>query len=597
MEASSPSLLAPRVSWRLALVLGLLLVVSAVQPSADAQTATTAPTPVSVGLNATDVFLAVLTSTTGALEVESSGTTAAYGYPVAATCTRRVGAVPTGLACFRSTGVAPTTRLGFEGTGAQIQAALATLTFTPLDDVALSAAQVTVTINRNPDPSRALFFNPGNGHYYEFVSTNPTNSAAKPAIGDPAITWLASRDAAALKTLALTTGGTQYSGYLATITSVEEADFIEEFVDGPNVWIGASDDYTVINPALAAVLPAITAGARAGNVATISTASAHGLVAGETAAIIGFTSPYEGLNGVHLITGAPTPTTLTYANVGGEVASGSAGAPIFGYANQAASEGQFYWVTGATSLGEVGRQFWRPGSASQSKGVANGGVRVLDRFEGWKTGTEPNNTDAGGEAFAILNFSCGSTPRTCTATSNWNDFNGSNPNVRAYLVEFGPFPAGSTDTLIAIDTTFNIPDLIPAIPAAALPPVLTCTPDPVVPAGLVTCEVTDGDPGIDILWNASFNGVFAGQGVTLDDQGRGTFTFAAPRAAAGQSLSVVLVEWTSPISVGVSGQALPGSLPAGEGSGGVPALPLILALGLLGTAVWRLRGGAAIQTG
>lgn len=590
MEASSPSLLAPRVSWCLALVLGLLLVVSAVQPSADAQTATTVPTPVSVGLNATDVFLAVLTSTTGALEVESSGTTPAFGYPVAATCTRRVGAVPTGLACFRSTGVAPTTRLGFEGTGAEILAALATLTFTPLDNVALSAAQVTVTINRNPDPSRALFFNPGNGHYYEFVSTNPTNSAAKPAIGDPAITWGASRDAAAAKRLALTTGGTQYPGYLTTITSPEEADFIEEFVDGPNVWIGASDDYTVINPALAAVLPAITAGARADNVATISTASAHGLVAGETAAIIGFTSPYDGLNGVHLITGAPTPTTLTYANVGSDVASGSAGAPIFGYSNQVASEGQFYWVTGATSLGEVGRQFWRPGSASQSKGVDNGGVRVLDRFEAWKTGTEPNDSDMGGEAFAILNFSCGAVVRTCTAASNWNDFNGSNVNVKAYLVEFGPFPAGSTDTLIAIDTTFNIPDLIPA---AALPPVLTCTPDPVVPAGLVTCEVTGGDPGIDILWNASFNGVFAGQGVTLDDQGRGTFTFTAPRAAAGQSLSVVLVEWTSPISVGVSGQALPGSLPAGEGSGGVPMLPLILALGLLGAGARHLRSSSA----
>jgi hypothetical protein len=133
--------------------------------------------------------------------------------------------------------------------------------------------------------------------------------------------------------------------------------------------------------------------------------------------------------------------------------------------------------------------------------------------------------------------------------------------------------------------------------APAVAPVLVCTPDPVVPGGTVTCQITGGDPGIDILWRASFNGAFAEAGVTLDAEGRGTFTFVAPRSAAGQSVSVELVEWTRPLSVGVTAQALPGTLPAGEGSGGVPMLPLLLAGGLLAAAVWRLRSGTASQLG
>jgi hypothetical protein len=118
-----------------------------------------------------------------------------------------------------------------------------------------------------------------------------------------------------------------------------------------------------------------------------------------------------------------------------------------------------------------------------------------------------------------------------------------------------------------------------------------------VPGGTVTCEITRGPANFEILWNASFNGPFAGAGVMLDRDGRGTFTFTAPRAAAGQSLSVVLVGWTQPISVAVTGQALPGSLPAGEGSGNTPVPALLLVLGLMAGAVWRLRTGSVTQAG
>jgi hypothetical protein len=46
-----------------------------------------------------------------------------------------------------------------------VQAALATLTFTPATGVVLSEARIQVNVTLNPGPSRALFYNPTNGHY------------------------------------------------------------------------------------------------------------------------------------------------------------------------------------------------------------------------------------------------------------------------------------------------------------------------------------------------------------------------------------------------------------------------------------------------
>jgi hypothetical protein len=137
---------------------------------------------------------------------------------------------------------------------------------------------------------------------------------------------------------------------------------------------------------------------------------------------------------------------------------------------------------------------------------------------------------------------------------------------------------------------------IPEPVSAPHPMELVCTPDPVVPGGTVTCVITQGDPGIDILWRASFGGsAFVERGVTLDADGRGTFTFVAPLAARDQAILVELVEWNPAATVQVSGVPLPTRLPAGEGSG---ALPLGLALGALvlsGAAVLRLRRAGAVS--
>lgn len=122
---------------------------------------------------------------------------------------------------------------------------------------------------------------------------------------------------------------------------------------------------------------------------------------------------------------------------------------------------------------------------------------------------------------------------------------------------------------------------------------LECTPDPVAPGALVTCEITGGDPGIDILWRASTDSVFASTGVTLDEFGRGTFTFLAPRGSAGQTIAVSLVEWGVSDTVLVTGTPVPNRLPAGGGPDG-PAPALLVAGLVLASALGlsRLRRGS-----
>jgi hypothetical protein len=43
----------------------------------------------------------------------------------------------------------------------------------------------------------------------------------------------------------------------------------------------------------------------------------------------------------------------------------------------------------------------------------------------------------------------------------------------------------------------------------------------------------------------------------LDERRNGTFAFAAPATARGQELSVVQVEWLTPVSLGVVGGPVP----------------------------------------
>jgi hypothetical protein len=121
---------------------------------------------------------------------------------------------------------------------------------------------------------------------------------------------------------------------------------------------------------------------------------------------------------------------------------------------------------------------------------------------------------------------------------------------------------------------------------------MACDVIPAQVGELITCTVTGGDPGIDILWRAAYNPVFAGAGVTLDANGTGTFTFTVPAAALGQVVTVELVEWLAPVSIGVAGGPVPTSVPSGGGP--VPVWSLVL-LVLAGGLVLRRMSAAGVR--
>jgi hypothetical protein len=112
---------------------------------------------------------------------------------------------------------------------------------------------------------------------------------------------------------------------------------------------------------------------------------------------------------------------------------------------------------------------------------------------------------------------------------------------------------------------------------------VTCEPTAVSVGAFVTCTVTGGDPGIDILWRASASPAFAGAGVTLDADGRGTFTFQVPPTVGDGPILVELVDWGRSATVTVAGTLVPSRIPAGGGPR--PVAPLAGTLLLLGVAV------------
>lgn len=184
--------------------------------------------------------------------------------------------------------------------------------------------------NRTVTFSLGSLVSSSNGHFYEHISS--------------AASWTTAKANAAARTyLGL-------NGYLATITSQAENDFIKQKT-GADAWIGASDEYTQINAA----------------------------------------------------TGAST------------------------YANQAAAEGKWYWVTGPA--GEKGTQF------------SNGNITpaaVNGMFNNWNN-AEPNNSGSN-EHYGEL-YASGGNP------GKWNDLPN---NSLGYIVEYGGL---DTDPLLQLSTS------------------------------------------------------------------------------------------------------------------------------------------------
>lgn len=108
--------------------------------------------------------------------------------------------------------------IGFYGPIAEVTAALANdLTWTPG-----TSPQTQLSVSVSEHPGKELFYNGENGHYYL-------------AVASPGIRWTTARDDAQTHSLYGLTG------YLATITSAAENSFITNYVDGSNLWIGATD--------------------------------------------------------------------------------------------------------------------------------------------------------------------------------------------------------------------------------------------------------------------------------------------------------------------------------------------------------------------
>jgi hypothetical protein len=152
---------------------------------------------------------------------------------------------------------------------------------------------------------------------------------------------------------------------------------------------------------------------------------------------------------------------------------------------------------------------------------------------------------------------------------------------------------GSTQTYTVTVTRAAAPSPEPSVPAAdSGSPELRCGPAMLQVGGEVVCEVLDGAAGIDVLWRAAYNPVFAEAGVTLDASGSGEFSFVVPAAALGRELTVELVEWLAPVSLGVAAGPVPSSVPSGEGP--VPVWSLVL-LVLAGGSVLRRMATVSVR--
>ncbi len=99
---------------------------------------------------------------------------------------------------------------------------------------------------------------------------------------------------------------------------------------------------------------------------------------------------------------------------------------------------------------------------------------------------------------------------------------------------------------------------------------LVCAPAVVRPGASVECTITGGTPGSQLAWRAAFNPTFAGDIVTLDSTGAGSFRFTVPAGAADRPIMVELVELEATVVLASEDGPVPTSVPAGQGPPVVP---------------------------
>ena len=112
------------------------------------------------------------------------------------------------------------TKLGFRGTYAQVEAALASVTWNPNS----ASGDISIRIGLAPYAGVGKFYDANSGHYYQYVSTGASWTAARTAAENTYLYGL--------------------KGYLAEINSEAENNFIGSETSATNIWIGATEDAT-----------------------------------------------------------------------------------------------------------------------------------------------------------------------------------------------------------------------------------------------------------------------------------------------------------------------------------------------------------------
>ena len=126
------------------------------------------------------------------------------------------------------------TQISFRGTMSNANAALRDML------VSTGSATGDVTVRVSSSIYRPnIYFNPINGHYYEYVA-RATTYANSANTSESALHLADQRTLYGVR------------GYLATITSAQEQKFILSNVDATNIWVGGSDDFEVLNSVLGA---------------------------------------------------------------------------------------------------------------------------------------------------------------------------------------------------------------------------------------------------------------------------------------------------------------------------------------------------------
>ena len=112
------------------------------------------------------------------------------------------------------------TKLGFRGTYAQVAAALASVTWNPSS----ASGDISIRIGVAPYAGAGKFYDANSGHYYQYVSTGTSWTAARTAAENTYLYGL--------------------RGYLAEINSAAENNFVGSETSATNIWIGATEDAT-----------------------------------------------------------------------------------------------------------------------------------------------------------------------------------------------------------------------------------------------------------------------------------------------------------------------------------------------------------------